>query len=120
MTDQAESLEAAIRDAALKMAEAAGPAAAREALLKTAEDLLIDCLKWEPHPENENSVRAGHNAGYGMQFHAEVEYDPQTGLHYWILLHEGIAIERSEDYESPEQAKREALEALKQMFQTEI
>ena len=120
MTDQTESPEAAIRDAALRMAETAGPAAAREALLKTAESLLIDCLKWEPHPENANSVRAGHNAGYGMQFHAEVEYDPQTGLHYWILLHEGIAIESSGGYESPEQTKQEAIEALKQMFQPEI
>ena len=120
MTDQAESLEAAIRDAALRMAEAAGPAAAREALLKTADRLLIDYLKWEPHPENANSVRAGHNVGYDIQFHTEVEYDPQTGLHYWILLHEGIAIERSEDYESPEQAKSEALEALKQTIQLQI
>lgn len=117
MTEQNESQEAAIRDAALRMAEAAGPAAAREALIKTANRLLIDCLKWEPHPENANSVRTGYNAGYGMQFDAEVEYDLQTGLHYYILLHEGIAIERSEDYESPEQAKSEALEALMQMFQ---
>ena len=116
MTDQAESLEAAIRDAALRMAEAAGPAAAREALLKTAEDLLIDCLKWEPHPENANSIRVSHYAGYGRQLHAEVEYDPQTGLYNYKLLHEGDPVESSGDYESPEQAKREALEALMQMF----
>ena len=116
MTQQAESLASAVRDAALRMAEAAGPAAAREALLKTAEDLLIDCLKWEPHPENERAVRVSHYAGYGRQLHAEVEYEPEIGTYRYRVLHEGRPVESSGDYESPEQAKQEAIEALMQMF----
>lgn len=116
MVEPAESLEADIKDAALRMAEDAGPTAARKALLKIAESLLPDCLQWETLPGKENAVTTRYNDEYGMQFHVEVEYDPQTGLHYWILLHEGIAIERSEDYESSEQAKQEAREALMRML----
>lgn len=120
MTEQAESLESGIRDAAMKMAEAAGPAASREALLKIAESLLLDCLQWETLPGKENTVRTRYNSGYGMQFHADVEYDPQTKLHHWTLRHEGRGIESSGGCPSPEQAKREAIEALKRMLQPGI
>lgn len=118
--DTAAVLEEAIREAALRMAEAAGPAAARKVLLKIAESLLLDCLQWETLPGKENTIRTGYNAGYGMQFHAEVEYNPQTKLHYWILLHEGRGIESSGGYTSSEQAKRQAIEALKRMLQPQI
>ena len=117
--EEADAIKERIRSDAARLAKTEGPGPARLFLEKTAEQTAIDGLRWEPSAERPGAVCVRYNAGYGLRFRIDVEPDQEKGTYCWTLVHEATDIESAVGFESQEQAKTKALDALKTMIQPE-